>query len=68
MMMTSDIDAKPCLNTVIVCPNQAVLGQLKDVLVGSMNLAVARTYSHYPSVLEITQCVRAQQPSRNSLG
>ena len=56
------------LSTVIVCPNQAVLGQLKDVLVGSMNLAVARTYSHYPSVLEITQCVRAQQPDLMFVG
>jgi pilus assembly protein CpaE len=50
------------LNTVIVCPNHALLGQLKDTLVGTMNLTVSRTYSHYPSVLEITQCVRANQP------
>jgi ABC-type Fe2+-enterobactin transport system substrate-binding protein len=56
------------LNTFIVCPNQAVLGQLKDVLVGSMNLAVPRTYTHYPSGLEITQCVRTQQPDLMFIG
>jgi pilus assembly protein CpaE len=56
------------LNTVIVCPDQAILGQLKDTLTGSMNLAVARTYSHYPSVLEITQCVRANQPDLMFVG
>lgn len=50
------------LKTVLVCPNQALLGQLKDILVGSLSLQVARSYSHYPSELEITQCVRANQP------
>jgi pilus assembly protein CpaE len=56
------------LTTVIVCPNQAILGQLKDMLTGTMNLAVARTYSHYPSILEITQCVRANQPDLMFVG
>lgn len=56
------------LTTVIVCPNPALLGQLKDMLVGSMNLSVARTYSHYPSDLEITQCVRANQPDLVFIG
>ena len=56
------------LTTVIVCPNQPLLGQLKDMLTNSMNLAVARTYSHYPSVPEIAQCVRANQPDLVFIG